>query len=272
MWRFCQSFIGRHIDHDGGGLSVASNRTGGSSLNFSRTRPPRHFGILCLIVAAHVAGVLLSPVLTARKLPPQRDPASSTLLLVPMSPSGGTRQIIRPVPPRTPPVAVRTTRNVPLAQARPARPADSTVTSQAPLPAAVAPDAARPSAFDPPPLPNPDRSAAASNVPLRDRLIAEFRRDGGSIDRQLRRNSVNPAVRTPEVKETAIASAIAAAYIDRAPARQEEVVLSDGTRVTRIGNICYMKDNGGRTRGMDHISRGTPTVARACWQAGLPMR
>ena len=104
------------------------------------------------------------------------------------------------------------------------------------------------------------------------RLIAGFQRDGGNIDRELRGKTMNGAERTRELSGTALARGIGAAYIDRTPARQEEVVLTDGTRVTRIGNTCYMKDNGGRARGIDHISRGVQTVARDCWQAGLPMR
>lgn len=125
---------------------------------------------------------------------------------------------------------------------------------------------------DPGPALNVDNSAAPSNAPMHARLIAEFKRDGGNIDRELRRKTLNVAERTPELRGTAIARGIGAAYIDRTPPSQEEIVLSDGTRVTRIGNTCYMKDNSGRARGMDHISRGVPTVARECWQAGLPMR
>ncbi len=119
---------------------------------------------------------------------------------------------------------------------------------------------------------NAEASVVPNPAPIHEQLIADFKRDVGQIDRDLRRQSLNTAERTPVLTPTAMARGIGAAYIDRTPPKQEEVVLSDGTRVTRIGNTCYMKDNGGRTRGLDHITRGIPTVARACWQAGLPMR
>ena len=201
----------------------------------------------------HVAAFLFWP--AVRRPAQEVDHATPTLWLLPV-PTILEAAPNRPQAVVASPKAVNRPRRTPVAHA-PVRPTMV-------IDPVAAPNAA--------PALSADTSVAPNPTPLHDKLIADFKRAAAEIDHELHRTSRNMAERTPTLKGTAIARAISAAYIDRTPAKQEEIVLSDGTRVTRIGNTCYMKDNGGRTRGLDHIARGLPTMARECWQAGLPMR
>lgn len=230
-------------------LGLSSIPSRGSVLNFYRARPSRRHGVFCLIAIAHLGAVLFWPALKQLAPAPGPDQARSTLWLLPTPDSAAAPQNKLPLAVAAAPELAHKNRHMPLVRARER---------------AVRPNAA--------PATSAAISVALEPAPMHARLIAGFKRDGGNIDRELRGKTMNGAERTPELRGSALARGIGAAFIDRTPASQEEVVLTDGTRVTRIGNTCYMKDHGGRARGMDHISRGVPTVARDCWQAGLPMR
>jgi hypothetical protein len=135
------------------------------------------------------------------------------------------------------------------------------------------------------PEPRPDSAAEAAMTlvdkaapgpaPVQD-LRGLAKGSVGTIDRELRHGAgAGPALKVTQqavYQGSRLEKSIAAAYIDRSPPKQEELVLDDGRRVTRIGNICYTKDTALRPRGRDQIQNGSPTFAFKCWQVGLPMR
>jgi hypothetical protein len=91
----------------------------------------------------------------------------------------------------------------------------------------------------------------------------------GAIDRELRQAGPALPLKAPVFQSSKFEQAMSAAYIDRSPPKQEELVLDDGRRVTRIGDHCYVMDSPLNTRGRDQIQKGSPVMARKCWQVGL---
>jgi hypothetical protein len=110
--------------------------------------------------------------------------------------------------------------------------------------------------------------AAPEPAPVQD-LVGLAKRSAGGIDRELRQSRPAQPHKEPVFQSSKLEQAISAAYVDRSPPKQEELVLDDGRRVTRIGDHCYVMDSPLNTRGRDQIQKGSPVMARKCWQVGL---
>ncbi len=202
--------------------------------------------LLALVVTAHVLALLLWP--QRDGLPrgaPHGEPREAlALVFVPLPP---LRELQHEEPPRAgKPVAVVRVRP----RSVPESPAMVLL-----APAAAA--AATPAIADPPQsMPAPAAASAAADI--RAAALAA----AGSIDRQLRKVSLNSRERTLAYQPPAIERALAGARV--APPVQEELTMADGRRMTRIGKNCAYKESNALTRGRDVIQQGVRTIWAEC--------
>ena len=108
-------------------------------------------------------------------------------------------------------------------------------------------------------LPAPDPFAEQAPAPA-----ARPAYDIGKIDKEVRRQSLNPAVRDPVLLAPKMERLIGAAKTQRGPPVVEELVLSDGTRVSKVGRMCAQKRSSAMVGGYDAFKNGNETLWRQC--------
>lgn len=118
-----------------------------------------------------------------------------------------------------------------------------------------------PTAPDPDPIAVPEPEVASKSA---DEILAQARMDIGKIDREVRKASPDMAVRTIQLHRPKLEMAIAGAFKERGPAKMEEVVLPDGRRMTRVGNMCAVKESNGLVGGRDVFKDGVKTRWQSC--------
>ena len=97
-----------------------------------------------------------------------------------------------------------------------------------------------------------------------DEILGQARIDIGKIDRDVRKASPDMAVRNITLCQPKLETAIAGAYKERGPPKMEEVVLPDGRRMTRVGNMCAVKESNGLVGGRDVFKDGVKTRWQTC--------
>ncbi|HEY0065336.1 MAG TPA: hypothetical protein VGC21_24680 [Telluria sp.] len=95
-------------------------------------------------------------------------------------------------------------------------------------------------------------------------ILQQARTDIGKIDRALRKQSPDLAVREITLQAPKLETALAAAFRERGPVRVQELVLADGTRVSKMGNMCAFKESNGLTGGRDAFKDGIKTRWQTC--------
>lgn len=95
-------------------------------------------------------------------------------------------------------------------------------------------------------------------------MLDQARIDIGKIDREVRKTSPDMAVRNIQLHRPKLETAIAGAYRERGPAKMEEVLLPDGRRMTRVGNMCAVKESNGLVGGRDVFKDGVKTRWQSC--------
>jgi hypothetical protein len=198
---------------------------------------------LCLIVVAHIALALCWPSWRA----PAHEAARKELAL--------TFVTLPALPPATlPPPALRSPRVAP--KPAPVRPLPAPKLAPAPAITLLAP----------PPAQEVAPVEAAATTPSASSMAQRAMRDVGAIDRELRGQSRDPGQRSLKLHADKFDSAIAGAFKERGPPRVVEEVLADGTRRSRIGNMCAAMENNGQTGGRDVFRDGVKTKWASCPQ------
>ncbi|MES2902050.1 MAG: hypothetical protein V4723_20150 [Pseudomonadota bacterium] len=88
--------------------------------------------------------------------------------------------------------------------------------------------------------------------------------DIAAIDKEVRKASRDPAVRVTVLQATKMERLIGGAKKQRGPAQVEEMVLSDGTRVSKVGTMCAMKKPTAMVGGYDPFRNGNESIWRQC--------
>ena len=114
----------------------------------------------------------------------------------------------------------------------------------------------------PPPLETP---ADVPPVASGDDILKQARRDVGKIDRALRKESLDMAVRNMKLTAPKIERVLGGAYAGGGNGMQiEELVMADGRRMSRIGNVCVYKESNGLVGGRDVFRDGVKTKVASC--------
>jgi hypothetical protein len=113
------------------------------------------------------------------------------------------------------------------------------------------------------------REAAAVGAPSAADIMDRARRDMVGIDRAVRKQSLDMAVREFKLHETKLETAIASAYRGGGDGmRIVETVLADGTRMSKIiigkTAFCAYKESNGLTGGRDVFRDGVRTKVTNC--------
>lgn len=197
-----------------------------------------------LVAVVHVLAVLCWP---------RRD------AVVAAQPSSRTTTVFFvPVPrPAAPAVATAPAPARAVARSRTARQAPAAATLVF-VPAA--PDTATP----PIALPQEPVLSAAPPQAEADEIRTQALKSVGAIDKELRKASLNMAERHISYQRPALERAIASAHKPRGPLRIEELRMSDGRAVSRIGNMCAYKESNALTGGRDVIQNGVRTMFTTC--------
>ncbi|SHH69945.1 hypothetical protein [Massilia sp. CF038] len=111
------------------------------------------------------------------------------------------------------------------------------------------------------PAPPVDQAPAA---PSAHDILQRARADLGRIDRAIRIQSPDPGARSIRAQTPRLEAAMASAFRERGPARIEELVLADGTRVSKVGNMCAFKESNSLTGGRDVFKDGIKTRWQTC--------
>lgn len=163
-----------------------------------------------------------------------------------------------PVPqPAAPAVTTAPTPTRAVARSRPVRPAPAAATLVF-VPAA--PDTATP----PIPVPQEPVLSSAPPQPDADEIRANALKSVGAIDKELRKASLNMAERHLSYQRPGLERAIASAHRPRGLPKIEELRMSDGRAVSRIGNMCAYKESNALTGGRDVIQNGVRTMFTTC--------
>lgn len=88
--------------------------------------------------------------------------------------------------------------------------------------------------------------------------------DIAKVDKEVRRQSLNPAVRETVLQATRMERLIGGAKTQRGPAVVEELVMNDGTRVSKVGGMCARKKPSAMVGGLDPFRSGNETVWQQC--------
>ena len=103
-------------------------------------------------------------------------------------------------------------------------------------------------------------------APRADAIVDRARRDVGAIDRELRKQSLDPALRHQKLHPGRFETAIAGAFKERGPTRIIEEVMPDGSRRSRVGNMCASMESNSLTGGRDVFRDGVKTKWAQCPQ------
>lgn len=197
-----------------------------------------------LVVVVHVLAVLCWPRRDAL-VAAQPSARTTTVFLVPVARPAAPAVATAPAPTRA------------VARSRPQRQAPAAATLVF-VPAA--PETATP------PIPPPQEPAfsAVPAQPDADEIRTQARKSAGAIDKELRKSSLNMAERHLSYQRPALERAIASAHRPSGPPRIEELRMSDGRAVSRIGNMCAYKESNALTGGRDVIQNGVRTMFTTC--------
>jgi hypothetical protein len=191
---------------------------------------------LALIVAVHLLALLLWPQRAPERAVGKGRETAITFVLAP-----------KPVQMATPPANVRG-KSQPRVRVPVSAPVENAIRQLPTVP-------------DPDPIAEPEPAVVSKNV---DEILGQARIDIGKIDREVRKASPDMAVRNVELHRPKLEMAIAGAFKERGPAKMEEVVLPDGRRMTRVGNMCAVKESNGLVGGRDVFKDGVKTRWQSC--------
>ncbi len=180
----------------------------------------------------------------------------------PTESSSGARKIFITWIPSPPPTVTPPPKPKALAAQRPTRPSrPAAITQPAPVmptqPEAVAAPArpVEPAAITMPAAPDPFAEPAP---------VAGPKYDMSRIDREVRKESRDPAVRVTVLQAPKLERLLAGAKKQRGPAPIEELVLGDGRRVSKVGGMCASKKSSAMVGGNDPFRNGNHTVWQEC--------
>ena len=206
---------------------------------FSRPRAARA-AALALIVAVHIIVVLGWPKRTAPISQGSGRELDIAFIMLPKK--------LSPPPAR----ALRVPRPLPTEQVRRAKPVPASAPSMTLIPPAEEETA--------PP------AEVAPIAPSARAIVDQARSDVGAIDRELRKQSLDPALRHQKLHPGRFETAIAGAFKERGPARIIEEVLPDGSRRSRVGNMCASMESNSLSGGRDVFRDGVKTKWAQCPQ------
>ncbi|MES2316732.1 MAG: hypothetical protein V4631_04490 [Pseudomonadota bacterium] len=109
----------------------------------------------------------------------------------------------------------------------------------------------------------PEETPAAPQKSAED-ILAQAKRDVGKIDRDLRKASLDMALRNLVIGPTRSELLIGAAFKERGPPRIVEEVMSDGRRRSRVGNSCAVMESNGLVGARDVFRDGVKTKWSRC--------
>ena len=206
---------------------------------FARPRPARA-AALALIIAVHIIVVLCWP---RRTVPVSQGAGRELDIAFIMLPK---KLAPLPVP------ALRVPPPPPTEQVRRAKPATVSAPVVTLMPPAI--EEATPPA------------EVAPVAPRAEAIVDQARGDAGAIDRELRKQSRDPTVRNQNLRQGRLEIALAGAFTERGPPRVIEEVLADGSRRSRVGNMCAAKESNTLPGGRDVFRDGVKTKWAQCPQ------
>lgn len=140
------------------------------------------------------------------------------------------------------------------ARAVPVRPAPSKAVVREPAAVTIVPPAQ-------PPAPAEAITAVERGY---DDIVDQAKLDVGKIDKELRKQRLDPGQRNTQFGPTKRERLIAGAMRQRGPLAQVETILPDGRRMTRVGNNCAVMESNGLVGARDVFKDGVKTKWSRC--------
>lgn len=97
-----------------------------------------------------------------------------------------------------------------------------------------------------------------------DDIVDQAKLDVGKIDKELRKQRLDPGQRNTEFGPTRRERLIAGAMRHRGPLEQVETILPDGRRMSRVGNNCAVMESNGLVGARDVFKDGVKTKWSRC--------
>ena len=97
-----------------------------------------------------------------------------------------------------------------------------------------------------------------------DDIVEQAKLDVGNIDKELRKQRLDPGQRNTQFGPTKRERLIAGAMRPHGPLAQVETILPDGRRMTRVGNNCAVMESNSLVGARDVFKDGVKTKWSRC--------